>query len=190
MIPATLVEPIEIGPDLRLLPLDPTHAEALFRLVDEDRPRLGARLPWVEQTLAVEDTESFIRGSMTRREVANGGDGSGDWAILVGSGNEATIVGVVGIHAPRWSDRRVTIGYWIGGPHEGHGWITRSTDAVVGHLHSRGMHRVEIRARVDNPRSRAVPERLGFTFEGQLRSVEWFHDRPIDHAIYSHLATD
>lgn len=190
MIPAPLVEPMKIAADLRLMPLVPAHAEDVFRLVDEDRIRLGARLPWVRHTLAVTDTEDFIRDSVARRDVHGGGDGSGDWTIQVGTGNQSLIVGMVGIHAPHWQDRRVTIGYWIAGAHEGRGWITRSVGAVVERLQSLGMHRIEIRARVDNPRSRAVPERLGFTLEGELRSIEWFEGRAIDHAVYSRLATD
>lgn len=190
MHPPALVESIEIGPDLRLEPLEPHHAPALFRLVDEDRDRLGARLPWVASTRTPEDTLAFIAGSRARRDPATGGDGSGDWAILAGGPEALGPVGVIGIHAPNWSHRRVTLGYWIAGRFEGRGWITRSAAAMTGHLHDKGMHRVEIRAALDNRRSRAVPERLGFRLEGALRAVEWIHGRPIDHAVYGRLSTD
>ncbi|MEE2972385.1 MAG: GNAT family N-acetyltransferase [Planctomycetota bacterium] len=190
MHPPTLVESIEIGPDLRLEPLELRHASDLFRLVDRDRDRLGARLPWVASTRTPEDTRAFIAGSKARRDPTTGGDGSGDWAILAGGPEALGPVGVIGIHAPSWSHRRVSLGYWIEGSFEGRGWITRAAAALTRHLHGGGMHRVEIRAALDNRRSRAVPERLGFRLEGELRAVEWIHGASVDHAVYGHLSSD
>lgn len=190
MRPATLIEPLKIASDLRLSPLAVEDAPTLFQMVDEDRDRLGARLPWVESTKLESDSRAFIEGSIARRDVQAGGDGSGDWAIFGQLPEGERMVGVIGLHAPRWSHRWVTLGYWITASQEGRGWITRAAVGVLDHLFGVGFHRVEIRAATDNPRSRAVPERLGFTLEGELRSVEWIHGRPIDHAVYGRLRSD
>jgi hypothetical protein len=48
--------------------------------------------------------------------------------------------------------------------------------------------RVEIRAAPENARSRAIPERLGFTQEGTLRQVERVGDRYLDNVVYAMLA--
>ena len=50
--------------------------------------------------------------------------------------------------------------------------------------------RVEIRAAQENARSRAIPERLGFTQEGTLRQVERVGDRYLDNVVYAMLAED
>jgi ribosomal-protein-serine acetyltransferase len=50
------------------------------------------------------------------------------------------------------------------------------------------MHRVELICMVDNARSRAVAERLGFTLEGIKRESEWINGAFRDHALYSLLA--
>jgi ribosomal-protein-serine acetyltransferase len=187
MSPSTLVEPIEIGPDLRLEPLEPRHAAEIFSLVDADRARLGARLPWVGGTRTAADTLAFIEGSIARRDTALGGDGGGDWAMVLHKGGEDRIAGVIGLHTTRWAHRRTAIGYWIAGPFEGRGIVTRSVASLTKMLHARGMHRVEIHAAVDNDRSRAVATRCGFTLEGTCRAAEWIDGRAIDHAIFAHL---
>jgi len=52
------------------------------------------------------------------------------------------------------------------------------------------LHRVEIRAGVENARSRAIPERLGFRREGVLREAERVGDRYVDQVVYAVLAGD
>jgi len=189
----TAVSPIitlEIGPDLRLEPLGPSHAEEIYQRMDGDRTRLGTRLPWVRLTTTASDTLQFISGSIQRRDVDSGGDGSGDWAIMAASDGARRIVGVIGLHGTNLAHRRTAIGYWVAGEFEGRGFVTRAVEAVTRQCFGVGFHRVEVHAATDNHRSRAIPERLGFTLEGELRAVEWIHDKPIDHAIYARLATD
>jgi ribosomal-protein-serine acetyltransferase len=43
---------------------------------------------------------------------------------------------------------------------------------------------------VENKRSQAIPQRLGFTHEGTARQAEWLYDHFVDHQIYSLLRSD
>jgi hypothetical protein len=66
-----------------------------------------------------------------------------------------------------------------------------ATGALVDHAFGVWkLNRVEIRAGVENKRSRAIPERLGFTQEGVLRQAERVGDRFVDHVMYSILADE
>ena len=62
------------------------------------------------------------------------------------------------------------IGYWVRREYEGRGYVTRACRALIGiGFGELGLHRIVIRAGTDNARSRSVPERLGFTYEGIAR---------------------
>ena len=52
------------------------------------------------------------------------------------------------------------------------------------------LNRVQINCNVENARSRAVPERLGFQLEGIHRQVEFLNDRFGDWAVYAMLNED
>ncbi len=69
--------------------------------------------------------------------------------------------------------------------------MTGATRAMTQHaLVDLGLNRVEIRAAVENKKSRAIPERLGFLFEGVERDGEWLYDHFVDLAVYGMLAAD
>jgi ribosomal-protein-serine acetyltransferase len=189
MTPVSPVIPMKIDDELRLEPLEPLHAGSLFELVDQDRDRLGRWLPWVAKTLTAEDSLAFIEDSKRRRDLDSGGDGSGDWAIVVDAAGSARTVGVIGLHDSSPTNRRIAIGYWVSGDHTGHGHITRAARAVTTRCIAAGFHRVEIRARTDNARSRAVAERLEFQLEGVMRAAEWIGETSFDHAVFARIAT-
>ena len=189
MSPVSPVIPIEIDEKRRLEPLEAVHADSIFELVDRDRDRLGGWLPWVAKTLATEDSLAFIEDSKRRRDLDSGGDGSGDWAIVLDEGGSTRIVGVIGLHDSSPANRRIAIGYWVNGEDEGGGHVTTATRAVTTRCFEAGFHRVEIRVRTDNVRSRAVAERLGFQFEGVMRAAEWVGEASFDHAVFARIAT-
>ena len=69
--------------------------------------------------------------------------------------------------------------------------MTAAVRAYVDHAFATWkLNRVMIQAAVENARSRAIPERLGFREEGILREVERIGDRMLDDVVYSMLAAD
>ena len=166
--------------DLRRL--EESDADELYRLIEANREYLAQWLPWAE-ALTLEGSIEFIR-TVRRQEASN----DGFQAALV---SEGSIVGMVGFHGVNWPHGSTTIGYWLDEGHQGHGLMTRAVRALVDHAFGVwDLHRVEIQAAVDNHRSRAIPERLGFREEGVRREAERIGDRWHDLAVYALLAPE
>lgn len=168
------------GQWLRLL--RESDARELYTVVDANRDHLAHWMPWAAaQTF--DDTLAFIR--RTRDQLAN--NAGFQTAIIEGR----QIVGVVGFHSVAWEHRSTSIGYWLAEPSQGRGTITHAVRALVDHaFRTWQLHRVEIRAAVENARSRAIPERLGFTQEGVLRAAERIAEHYIDLVVYSTFAPE
>lgn len=102
-------------------------------------------------------------------------------------------VGMVGVHGTQRPSGRGEIGYWIDAAEQGKGYVTTAVSAVVARaftlplLDGEPYERLDVLAEVDNARSRAVAERLGFTFEGVLRRHRHNGTRFADFAVYSLL---
>jgi ribosomal-protein-serine acetyltransferase len=52
------------------------------------------------------------------------------------------------------------------------------------------LNKIEIGAASSNKRSRAVPERLGFQQEGEIRDYEFINGRYLDRVIYGLKASE
>jgi ribosomal-protein-serine acetyltransferase len=170
------------GYALRLL--EESDADELFAVIDANREHLATWMPWARRDRAPEDTLPFIRA--TRRQIA---DNDGLQTTIVDPGG--AIVGMVGMHRVDWANGRTSVGYWLALDAQGRGVMTEAVRAHVDYAFATlGLHRVVIEAAVDNARSRAIPERLGFREEGVLREVERVGERMLDHVVYAMLAAD
>jgi ribosomal-protein-serine acetyltransferase len=79
----------------------------------------------------------------------------------------------------------------LGAEFEGKGIMVRSCRALTDRLFKDlKMNRVEIRVAPGNKKSRAIPEKLGFTEEGVLREFEKLYFEFVDNAVYSMLAKE
>jgi len=86
-----------------------------------------------------------------------------------------------------WDIPSFEIGYWIRRPAEGKGYVTESVK-LIGRLafEQLGAQRVMIRCEPRNQRSKAIPERLGYSYEGTLRrEVPDADGVPRDVRVYS-----
>ena len=119
-------------------------------------------MPWIDATRSIDDQRRWLESVVH------------DQGSLEGCGIfvDGRYVGGAGL---RWDPFGVRgeIGYWISAAEEGRGLVTKAVRALIdvgfGDL---GLHRIEIRAGVENLRSRAIPERLGFVREGIERGGE------------------
>lgn len=77
------------------------------------------------------------------------------------------------------------IGYWIDADHEGHGVVTRACRALIEHGVEKQVKRFELHLAVENTRSAAVAERLGFTCEAKLAQAMRLGDERLDSYVYA-----
>jgi ribosomal-protein-serine acetyltransferase len=159
-----------------------TDAHALHAVVEANREHLARWLPWAA-TQTVDGTRDWIRAARRRLTDNHGLE------LIIEDGD--AIVGAAGTADVSWRDHSVALGYWLAEDAQGRGTMTAAVRAIVDHAFGRwALHRVEIRAAPENARSRAIPERLGFTAEGTLRQVERIGDRYVDHVVYGMLAAE
>ena len=171
----------EIEPNLSLKLLEVRDAERVFELIQSSRDYLREWLPWVDFTKEEQDTKAFIQSCLQAYI-----DNKGLHTAIVFH-NE--IVGLVSFNTIDHRNKSAQIGYWLGEGYQGHGIMTKVTQALIDYaIGEWKLNRIEIRAGIDNHKSRAIPKRLGFTYEGTSRQAEWVNDHFVDHAVYSMLA--
>jgi ribosomal-protein-serine acetyltransferase len=166
-----------------LRPLEEANADELHALIERNRAELALWMQWAAaQTLA--QTLEFIRKARAQES-----ENDGLQRAIVADGR---IVGMVGFPAIDWANRSAGIGYWLDAGQRGQGVMTAAVAALVDHAFEQWrLTRLEIRTDVENTRSRAVAERLGFRYEGTLRQAyRVADDRYSDDAVYSMLASD
>ena len=171
---------MRIDDDTELRLPEEGDARELFALISANRAYLREWLPWVDSERSVEDTRAFISGAL-QQFANNEGFQMGIWY-------KGQLAGVIGYHEIDWGDRKVEIGYWLAESFQGKGLMTKACRALVGYAFDEWkLHRVEIHCATGNKRSCAIPERLGFQWEGVMRDAEWLYDHFVDLVVYSML---
>ena len=175
--------PLYIGDGIVLALVQPEDAGEIFALVNANRGYLREWLPWVDRTHDVQDILAFVERAGKQDEDKN--------SVQCSIRLDGKIVGVTGFVIVDHSNRKCAVSYWISQSCQGSGITTKAVWALTEYAFSNWkMNRVEITAGEANVKSRAVAERLGFTYEGDLREAEWVNDRYVDHAVYSMLKHD
>jgi ribosomal-protein-serine acetyltransferase len=172
-----------ISPGVYLRVLEERHNSRVFSLIDRERETLREWFAWVDATRTEDDTLAFIRRTLEQFST-NAGFAAGIWENDRYAGN-------ISLHKVDWLNRRAEIGYWLGREFRGRGIATQACLAVTRHaLAEMELNRVEIRCLPRNTHSRAIPRRLGFTYEGILRSAELLHGHYEDLEVYSMLRNE
>jgi ribosomal-protein-serine acetyltransferase len=172
--------PIDLGDGVIVRRYTLDDLDALWSAADAERARIGAWMPWVEETTSIDAQRGWLEKVLADPDTLDG----------VGMFEGETFVGGVGLS---WDPFRITgeIGYWIRSSYEGRGLVTRVagvlTRLAFEHV---GLNRVVIRAAVDNVRSRAVTERLGYSQEGVERGAGRGSGGFQDMAVYVMLADE
>jgi ribosomal-protein-serine acetyltransferase len=166
-----------VNDDIELKLLRKNDAEKLFQLVNSCREYLRKWLPWVDATKSCEDTKVFIQNTI-KQFASNDGFQVGIWYK-----NE--LAGVIGYNGMNRKSNSIKIGYWLGEKFIRKGIMTKVCKVFVDYAFTDlNVNQVEIRCAVDNHKSRAIPEKLGFTNKEVLNNSEWLYDHYVNHIIY------
>jgi len=170
----------EIDENLKLRLPAIIHAEEITAVVRKNLERLKEWMPWAVDEYSIEHAKDFIQ--RTLNEYAQDGRFNA-WIEIDGK-----IAGSIGFHHLDVVNRSAEIGYWIGKEFEGRGIVTRCCRVLIDYLFDKiKLNRIQINCNIENVRSRAIPEKLGFKLEGIHRQVECLNGRFGDWAVYALL---
>jgi ribosomal-protein-serine acetyltransferase len=143
---------------LILEPVSHAHDDDLLQASLTSRPALLPWMPWaVDMTMETQSAYVDTRGAPGWPQ------GSPAFAIT----QHGVAIGVIGLD--RHTDGEYEIHYWLRTDCTGRGYVTEAAQALIAWARaSLGAHHILLNAGMENRRSLAVAERLGFTRDGEL----------------------
>lgn len=168
---------LHVDDESLLRQLEGVDAEALHQLMTQEFAYLSHWLAAEELYQTRQEVEDFIFFS-SMRYAMNGAFDAGVWY-------RGQLVGMVSLHTINLMKRRSDIGYWLARPFQGKGIMTRSVGRVLTcAFEAYELEEMRIYAGVANAKSRAIPERLGFSLERIAPEAERINGELVDNAVY------
>lgn len=170
-----------VDAELRLRPREPADASEMFALVERHRDDLRQWLPWIDSARTLGEIRRYAQYAQAQAQARL----AFDYGIYA----NGSLVGAIGLHAIDYANRATAIGYWLSPDERGRGIVTRAAGRLVTHAFADlEIHRLEIRCVIENAASRAVAERLDFSYEGSLAHAYFLHGVFRDIALYARVA--
>lgn len=175
---------IRIDEDLYLKELEYSDAEHIFRTIDSQREYMGEWLPFVDFTKSVDDSAAYVKSVVDMPEICR------EYVFTIICDGE--FAGLAGFKETDRGNRKSEIGYWLSEPFQGRGIMTKAVKTLVRFAFSElGLNRVMIKCAPKNMKSRNIPKRLGFSFEGIERDSELVKEGIFrDAEVYSILKSE
>ncbi|WP_249871778.1 GNAT family N-acetyltransferase [Oceanobacillus saliphilus] len=178
-----LTHKIDEEVSLRLFNED--DAEEFFNLTISSKSYLKEWLGWLDNIKTVEDSAKNIKTRLN--ELVQNGGYPKSFAIIY----SGEIAGTIGFNDIDKTNRIGVIGYWLGEKFQGKGIMSKAFKNVIDYgFKELKLNRIEVTVAVENHKSRALPERFGFTKEGVIRQAEWLYDHYVDHVFYGLLVDE
>jgi ribosomal-protein-serine acetyltransferase len=158
-----MIIPIDNNFTLRLL--QKSDGADIYHTIDNEREHLGPFLPFVEKTKAVSDTQAFVDMTLDTPEEQR------EYTFTIRESDQ--FIGLIGFKSTDRINMITEIGYWLSEKYQGGGIMTRAVEKLIAFaFEDCGMNRIVIKCAVGNTKSKNIPKRLGFTFEGTERDGE------------------
>ncbi|QQF63951.1 GNAT family N-acetyltransferase [Bacillus mojavensis] len=184
MNPILLDVPLQLETERLILraPHQTGDGKIVNQAIRDSFNELKAWLPFAQELPTVEETEINLRNAhinFLKRE---------SFRFLIFDKASNNFIGITSLQRIDWTIPKCEIGYWVNTKFGGNGYMTEAVKklATFG-LHHIKFRRIEIRCESTNLKSRAIPEKLGFVFEGTLRNDDLSADgrNLIDTCFYS-----
>lgn len=185
--PADIKLPMPIKtPRLIIRPPQKDESQALFDAIQESLPQLSPWLVWSRYHQSLVDTQQYTAQAMEKWM------DRAELPMRVFDREDGSFIGGSGFVSADWQVGAFEIGYWVRASRHGEGLISEAVTAVTRWaFDALEANRVCIRADVDNTRSRAIPERLGFALEGIMRNDALSPAGDLrDTALYARITAD
>ncbi|MBN4080562.1 GNAT family N-acetyltransferase [Beggiatoa alba] len=170
----------QIDTDIKLSLTIVQYADELFSLIDNNRNFLKTWLSWVDEIQKPGDTKNFIQLQLSKLHESE--------ALHQTIFYKGKIAGVLSYNKIDREKGIGYIGYWLGKEYNGKGIMTLAVRDLIklgfDHL---PIQKVDIRCAVENSKSRAIAERLGFKNKGIIRRAEKVDGKYHDHVVYGLL---
>ncbi|MCK8607414.1 GNAT family N-acetyltransferase [Apilactobacillus ozensis] len=156
------------------------HAKDLYEAIDNDRQNMRKWLPWVDDMQSVEDEQDFIQYATVEMEKQK------LLMLTIMVNNQPA--GLIDLHSISNVSKHASVGYWLSSNFQGHGITTKALENItkIG-FDVLELHKIIVLAAVDNSKSKAVPERLGFKHEATLSQHILVRDKFMDVDLYSKI---
>ena len=139
----------------------------MYEAVAESMGHIKPWLPWAQEQPSLEECEARLRRHQAKfilREDL-------PYLIFDREPQGRRLLGGTGLHRMDWAVRRFEIGYWIRASAEGQGYVAEAVNAIAEMCFTKlNARRIDLRADVNNARSRAVAERCGFVLESVVKN--------------------
>jgi ribosomal-protein-serine acetyltransferase len=172
-----------VDDNLMLKEIQLTDTNAIFEIIDTQRDYLREWLPFIDYTKHPGDTRAYILSLYDRLY---------DKRDLVFSiWYQGSVVGLMGLKGTDRDNHKTEIGYWLSSDMQGNGIVTKSCYRLTQYLfENMAMNRIQIRVGVGNEKSKKIPKRLGFKFEGVERCGELLVSGYTDLEVYSMIKSE
>ena len=172
-----------IDENLKLTLPTECDVEEIYAVVRENLEQLKLWMPWATNDYSIESAREFIKFNLNQLAENKGFSAS---VVL-----DNKFVGGVGFNELNLRHKSTEIGYWLAKEAQGKGIMTKCCRVLFNYaFNDLGLNRIQINCNVENVKSRAIPERLGFRLEGIRRQCEWLNGEFRDWAVYAMLAEE
>ncbi len=165
------------GDGVVLRPPRPDDADDLVAACAD--PLIERFVPSLPSPCGVAEAAAWIAGAANRHE------------LVVADPATGRLLGGCRLYHLSSLDRSGELGYWVAAGARGRGLATAAAAVLTGWAFRRGLGRLEVLARPDNPASQRVALAAGYRWEGRRRGAEYGRDgNRCDLVAFARLATD